>query len=260
MDGVRSFSVTANGYEYEARYSADTVEGVFLPLLRRLKSLQERLGGRLVAYLAAPPGAGKSTIAAVLELLAEEELGRGAFQAVGLDGFHYRNDYLKTHAIYRDEKPLPLKAIKGAPESFDLERFYKHLSSLRTMVKMPWPVYDRTIHEPRDKGTWIYADIVLIEGNYLLLDEEYWDDFAKLCDYSIFIRVNEEDVRERLIARKAKGGITRAQAEAHYERCDGPNVRRTLEHVCAHDEGYRLVERDGVTSLVPEDKSEVADG
>lgn len=253
MGDVRSFDVKVNGYDYEARYSADTVDNVLLPLLRRLKALHDRLGRRTVVFLAAPPGAGKSTVATVLEMLAKDELGRDVFQSVGLDGFHYCNDYLKTHAIMRDGKPLPLKAIKGAPETFDLIEFKKHLDNLPVMVRMPWPVYDRRKHDPLPKGTLIYADIVLIEGNYLLLDEDYWDDFAEMADYRIFIGAEESELRERLISRKAKGGITRGAAEAHYERSDGPNVRRVLEHVCPHEEGYRMVEVDGATSLIPEE-------
>ncbi len=252
MDDVRTFDVKVNGYGYEARYSADTVEGVFLPLLRRLKALRNRLGRRTVVFLAAPPGAGKSTVAAVLEQLAKEELGRDVFQAVGLDGFHYYNDYLKTHGIYVDGKPVLLKKFKGAPETYDLVEFKKHLDNLTVMVNMPWPVYNRTVHNPVPRGTRIYADIVLIEGNYLLLDEDYWSDFAKMCDYSIFIGANEDDLRERLIARKAKGGASAEEARAHYERTDGPNARRVLAHVCPHDEGYVFSEQDGVTSLVPE--------
>ena len=74
-----------------------------------------------------------------------------------------------------------------------------------------------------------------------------------MADYRIFIGAEESELRERLISRKAKGGITREAAEAHYERSDGPNVRRVLEHVCPHEEGYRMVEVDGVTSLIPEE-------
>ena len=76
VDDVRTFDVKVNGYEYQASYSAETVDNVFLPLLRRLKAVHDRLGRRTVVFLAAPPGAGKSTIATVLELLAKEELGR----------------------------------------------------------------------------------------------------------------------------------------------------------------------------------------
>ena len=256
MDEIRSFDVTVNGYTYEAKYSAETVDRVFVPLLHTLKELHDRLGRRTVVFLAAPPGTGKSTIALVLEMLAKEELGRDVFQAVGLDGFHYYNDYLKTHAILVDGKPVPLKAFKGTPETFDLIEFKKHLDNLTVMVNMPWPVYDRTIHNPRPKGTRIYADIVLIEGNYLLLDEEYWQDFAKQCDYSIFIGADEADLRERLIARKARGGVSYEEALAHYERTDGPNVRRVLAHVCPHDEGYIFSEADGVTTLTPEHAEE----
>ena len=36
-------------------------------------------------------------------------------------------------------------------------------------------------------------------------------------------------LRERLVGRKLAGGLSLADAEAFYDRTDGPNVRRVLE-------------------------------
>ena len=207
-------------------------------------------GRRLIA-VAGAPGSGKSTLAeSLVARLNARQPGLAAL--LPMDGYHLDD-------VILDE--LGLKARKGAPETFDVGGLDHMLTRLRSRDEavVAVPVFDRSIEIARAGARLIPQSVglIVVEGNYLLLDEEYWDDFAKLCDYSIFIRVDEGDVRERLIARKAKGGISRAQAEAHYERCDGPNVRRILEHVCAHDEGYRLVERDGVSSLMPEGKDGV---
>ena len=46
-----------NGLLQHIRYNADTVEHLFLPLLRRLTQMQRRAGRRVIAFLAAPPAA-----------------------------------------------------------------------------------------------------------------------------------------------------------------------------------------------------------
>ena len=54
---------------------------------------------RTIVFLAAPPGAGKSTLAAVLERLAQSQPGMPRVQAVGMDGFHHTNAYLDIRLI-----------------------------------------------------------------------------------------------------------------------------------------------------------------
>jgi pantothenate kinase len=70
---------------------------------------------------------------------------------------------------------------------------------------------------------------VIVEGNWLLRDDERWRALAAFCDYSLFIRAPANALRTRLVGRKLAGGLSRADAEAFYERTDGPNVRRVLE-------------------------------
>ena len=75
----------------------------------------------------------------------------------------------------------------------------------------------------------VSAPIVLVEGNWLLLDEEPSLGLSRLCDCTVSLRADEAVLRERAIGRKVRGGASRAEAEAHYERSDGPNIRRVLE-------------------------------
>ncbi len=220
--------VTVNGYTYEARYSDEAYRDVLRPLLERLAALHAAAGRRTVVFFAGPPAAGKSTVALLLELLARDVPGC-ELQAVGLDGFHHYNEYLRSHTIVRGGVTMPLAQIKGAPESFDVELFARTLARLHEEEAVPWPVYDRTIHDPRENALQVTAPIVLVEGNWLLLNEEPWASLAPLADYTVFLSADEADVRERAVSRKAKGGISREEAEAHYDRSDGPNIRRALE-------------------------------
>ena len=70
--------------------------------------------------------------------------------------------------------------------------------------------------------------IVIVEGNWLLRDDERWRALAAFCDFSLFIRAPAEALRARLVGRKLAGGLSPADAEAFYERTDGPNVERVL--------------------------------
>lgn len=74
------------------------------------------------------------------------------------------------------------------------------------------------------------GDILLFEGNYLLLDEPGWREIKDLADYTVLIRADEELLRERLVDRKAKGTATREEAERFVEFSDMRNVRICLDH------------------------------
>lgn len=231
--------ITVNGYAYPVRYTDGAHDEVFLPLLEALGRTHAAGEGRTIAFLAGAPAAGKSTFALLLERFAPEAGLK--IQAVGLDGFHHYNSYLRSHEALRDGRPVSLASIKGAPESFDVGRFGGKLSELRAGGTVFWPLYDRTIHDPREDAVRIGAPIVLVEGNYLLLDEEPWAGLAQFCDYSVYLQADEEQVRERAVSRKARGGLSRAEAEAHYERSDGPNIRRVLTRSRAADFTVRLM-------------------
>lgn len=217
-----------NGFEYLANFSEREVEEIYLPLLRRLTDMQRSWNRRIVVFLAAPPAVGKSTLAAFLETLSQDREELVPLQALSLDGFHYPNRYLKSHKLVMDDRERYLSEIKGMPETFDLSKFRKFVSNIHeTSVK--WPLYDRNLHDVVENQIAINRKIVLIEGNWLLLDEAGWSELQKYCDYSIFIHSDASVLKERLIARKIRGGLSRKEAEAFYLRSDGKNILRVME-------------------------------
>ena len=235
----QSCAMTVNGLPQHIRYNADTVEHLFLPLLRRLRELQRHSGGRCIVFLAAPPATGKTTLAQFLAQLSRTEEGLTPVQALGMDGFHYPNSYLASHTILRDGVEIPLKNIKGAPETFDVAHLAAKLTAAKEGVT-PFPVYDRRIHDPRPDALKVDAAILLIEGNWLLLDEEPWRDLCGLADYRLRIDAAPELLRGRLIARKVQGGSTAEDAAAFYEASDAPNILRFAAHVGEADEIWRM--------------------
>ena len=108
-----SYNVMINGLEVNAVYSRDSIEGIFLPLLRKLTKMQKEKGRRVLVLLAAPPGAGKSTLLSFMEKLASEDEQSGEIQIIGMDGFHRRQAYLVSHTVIRDGEEMPMSRIKG---------------------------------------------------------------------------------------------------------------------------------------------------
>lgn len=214
--------ITVNGLDQEISYDRHGIEDLLAPLLREW--IAESGGsGRHFAFLAAPPGAGKSTIAVLLERV----LG-GDLQCLGIDGFHYPQEVLNSRSIRDDDgREIALASIKGAPETFDVEGLERLLiRSYNEDVR--WPFYDRRLHDVVEGGDLVTAHNILLEGNWLLLDEEPWRGLRRHAERTIFIEASSDVLEERLVSRKVAGGLSRGDAEAFYVRSDGPNVERAL--------------------------------
>ena len=235
----QNYEMTVNGLPQRIRYNADTVEGLFLPLLRRLTELQKHQNRRILAFLAAPPATGKSTLLQFLERLTQEQDDMTRIQTFGMDGFHHPNRYLETHTILRDGVEIPLKSIKGAPETFDVARLAAKLRAAKEGAT-PFPVYDRRIHDVVPDALTVDAEILLVEGNWLLLDEEPWQGLRTLADYRLRIDADPALLRARLIARKVQGGLSEAEATAFYEASDAANVLCFAAHAGAADEVWQM--------------------
>lgn len=221
------FIFRVNGLDIAVEFDSRNRERVFLPLLRHLTNLQREKKRRIVAFLAAPPAAGKSTLCLYLEQLSRTEAGLIPVQSVGIDGFHYPQAYLDSHTIVRDEQTIPLARIKGAPETYDVEKLRDLLAHVGE-ENQRWPLYDRRIHNPVENAVEIREQILILEGNWLLLDEEPWNRLR--CDYSIFLRAGDERQLERIVRRKMLGGFDEAAARAFVRNNDAPNIARCMAH------------------------------
>ena len=235
------FQITVNGRNVNAVFSVNNIEEIFLPLLSLFTELQKEKGRRIIVMLAAPPGAGKSTLALFLEQLSRSNPGLTPAAAVGMDGFHRYANVLSEMKTVRDGREVTLKEIKGAPMTFDLPRLNNAIRRLTEETSCPWPLYDRTIHDPVEDVLLITEDIVILEGNYFLLDEPGWRDLHLLADYTVRILADERDLWERLVQRKAASGISREAAEQFVEFSDLWNVREVMAHFLPADLTLRLL-------------------
>jgi pantothenate kinase len=172
--------------------------------------------GRFLTALAGPPGAGKSTLAAELGAA----LGQGS-KAVPMDGFHFDDAVLVARGA---------RARKGAPDTFDVAGFRHLLTRLRTEDEVAIPLFDRDLEISRAGADIVGPDdrILIVEGNYLLLNEAPWPDLAPLFDLTIWIDVPEAELDRRLMARWAHYGKTPAEVRAWIDSNDRPNIRRVV--------------------------------
>jgi len=224
------YPVTVNGVKVFAQYTRRSVDEIFLPLLQALFALQHEKGRRILVMLAAPPGSGKSTLLSFLE-----SLSHGSIQVIGMDGFHRRQEYLVSHYTERNGRQIPMVDIKGAPITFDLELLTAGIKRIAAGETCGWPVYDRMLHNPVEDAVLVDGDIILLEGNYLLLDQDGWRDLSGYADYTISIRADESLLRSRLIDRRIKTGVEEAAATRFVDYSDMPNVRLCLEKTARAD-------------------------
>ncbi|TPM30211.1 nucleoside triphosphate hydrolase [Mesorhizobium sp. B2-2-2] len=180
---------------------------------------------RFIVAIAGPPGAGKSTLSASLHDLLPE----GAVEVVPMDGFHYDDIVLNQRG---------LRARKGAPDTFDFGGFETLLKRIRAgEPDIAIPVFDRTMELSRAAAAIIGAGtkFILVEGNYLLLDEEPWSRLAPLFDFSIFVEVPRNELERRLMERWHEHGRSEEDARAWIASNDMPNIERVLARRRAAD-------------------------
>jgi pantothenate kinase len=179
--------------------------------------------GRLMVAVAGPPGAGKSSFAQMLV----EALNAAATESavvIPMDGFHYDNGLLEARGLLDR---------KGSPATFDVGGLRHMLLRLRARdeAEVAIPVFDRRLEIARAGARIVAAQvrILVIEGNYLLLDREPWRQLAPLFDLTVMLRASRSSLERRLIQRWLSYGFSEAEARAKVLGNDLPNVDVVLE-------------------------------
>ena len=252
----RSCRLMINGINHKVKFHEDTINYLFLPFLRRISKMQQRSGRRTVVYLAAPPGAGKTTLAMFLEQLSSSVSGLVGLQALSTDGFLRDAEYLQQNHVTIGDKSFSLASLRGLPETFDVDRLRDKLRHLQD-TELRWPIYDPRRRETVDDIKAVRKNIVLIEGCWLLLRESPWEDIRKFCDFALFITADPKLLRERLITQSLASGKTQKAAEKFYETNDRRNIDLALSTSWAANETWRVT-TDGDYELKSDAKKPLA--
>ncbi len=172
-------------------------------------------GRRILIGITGQPGAGKSTVA---ERLVADLAATGIRAVlVPMDGFHLPQATLER---------LGNRARMGAPDTFDVAGYVELLGRLRTPSSATAPGFDRVIEEPVGDAIVIPAEteVVVTEGNYLLLGAGGWQTVRPLLDAVWYIDLDDDLRLERLIARHHAFGKTIEAATAWANGPDAANA------------------------------------
>lgn len=199
---MKTFKYLVNGLEVEAKYDEEDIDKVYKPLLNHWYDLYKQKQCRIVIFIAGCPGSGKSTFVSFLEYLFNQMDFDCKLQTVGMDGFHYYNEELDK---------MNLRKEKGSPRTFNVEKLKQKIIQTKK-EDCYWPYYSRKLHDPIENQIFVHSEIIIIEGNYLLLKDEPWNQLERLCDESLFYNVNVEELQDRLILRKMKGHLSKEEA------------------------------------------------
>ena len=177
---------------------------------------------RVIVAIAGPPGVGKSTFSKlVYDRLNAESPGYCA--ELPMDGFHFDDVYLEQ---------MGWRNRKGAPHTFDVGGLHHLLSRLKAdqEEQVAIPIFDREIEIARAGAAIIdtEARIILVEGNYLLLDEAPWSALAENIDISIMLNVPRAVIRQRLERRWRHFDYTSQQIDQKINENDMMNVTTVM--------------------------------
>lgn len=181
---------------------------------------------RFLVAIAGAPGSGKTTLAGEvvrrLNSSSESAAEKPTAALLSMDGFHLPRSTLD--ALPNREEAY---ARRGAPFTFDLASFLKFMQRVRnwadtkTSQEIHAPSFSHTTKDPVPNGTCIPAntEILIVEGNYLLLDEPGWRDVSTMVDMRVLISVDLASTRERVARRHVRAGIESTLEDA-YARVD----------------------------------------
>ena len=194
-------------------------EGIELSRLADVLQARASQGNRVIAAIAGAPGSGKSTLA---EKLVGKLNGRqpGLAAVLPMDGYHYDDLYLV---------PAGLRSRKGAPMTFDVGGLFHTLKRLRARdeAEVAVPVFDRKIEIARAGARLIPKEtpVIVVEGNWLLLNQAPWDRLQPMFDVTVMVDVPEHVLRARLRGRWERLGLSEAEIVEKLEENDLPNGR-----------------------------------
>jgi pantothenate kinase len=181
----------------------------------RLRELLAR-GQRVMLGLVGAPGSGKSTVAQALQLLFPE-----VSVVVPMDGYHLAN--VELARLGRGRPHGAADTLLSAGNEALLRRLRQQAEGETVYA----PLYTRELEEGIAGAIPVpaSAQLVITEGNYLLLDEGPWTQVAALLDEAWYVDVDQALRVERLTRRHQQFGRSLADAQAWVAGTDEPNAR-----------------------------------
>lgn len=183
-----------------------------------IDAIEEKLltSRRVILAIAAPPAAGKSTLAAELAAYFSHSV------IVPMDGFHLDNSVLDAEG---------LRARKGSAESFDADGFVSLMRRIAKSEPVYAPQFDRALDLSRAGAIRVNDEkLIIVEGNYLLLNKAPWTSLHGLWDLSVWINVSADEVEKRCVERWLSYGFDSEMAQKKARENDRVNAEFVIEN------------------------------
>ena len=174
-------------------------------------------GDQLWIGRAGAPGSGKSTLAAELQKRLENLL-----LVIPLDGYHYYRSELDQM-----EDPVEAHIRRGSPFTFNSTKFINDLIEARSLGEGSFPSFDHRIGDPIENDIQLSKthQIIMVEGNYLLLDSDPWSRLRnEVFDEAWYLDVSVDECKRRLMKRHVDVGLNEEQALQRVMTNDGINA------------------------------------
>ncbi|RYR01055.1 hypothetical protein Ahy_B06g079909 isoform D [Arachis hypogaea] len=202
-----------------------------------------------IVGLAGPPGAGKSTLAhevvSRVNKLWPERASSMDSQVqppdvaivVPMDGFHLYRSELDVM-----ENPEEAHARRGAPWTFNPSRLLTCLKNLKIHGSVYVPSFDHGVGDPLEDDIFVNVQhkVVIVEGNYLLLEDGIWKEISCLFDekwqwgiqpqkHVEFIDIDIDKAMQRVLKRHISTGKPPDIAKQRIENNDRLNAELIMK-------------------------------
>jgi putative kinase len=176
---------------------------------------------RYVVGLVGPTGSGKSVMASLFNDFASQLNPPFRFVSVGIDAYHFTNEYLNAHTI----DGAVMKSFKGRYDTYDVAKLAKALTAFRAGRSVKFPVYSRAAHDPVEDviDVSVANVLLLVEGLWLLHESPQWEKVRSLIDHAIFMEARKDQARPAVIKRHVAGGRSADDAANYYDTVDADN-------------------------------------
>ncbi|KAM3272165.1 hypothetical protein ACQJBY_042397 [Aegilops geniculata] len=206
--------------QIEAKSMEEVYDSLAEHLLSVLKSI-DNLDSKYIVGLAGPPGAGKSTVAS---------------EVVRRVNMRWSQKHAEDSSLNSDEDIATMLPMDG---------FHLYRSQLDAMEGSVYaPSFDHGVGDPVENDIFVKPQhkIVIVEGNYLLLEEDVWREIRDMFDEKWFIDIAIDVSMQRVLQRHIGTGKEPDVATWRISYNDRPNAELIMESKKAADLVIRSVD------------------